>query len=128
MSGFDWISARSTCTVSGAFKQLEEDVQTDLSDFAKMNPGSAQSCTFQRCTDDRFCVVRHQNHMVVFEIADSKIRVARWAYLGDETLLMVLTVNLDDDGKCVLIDEDQKAWKFWQVRRKALEETFFGSP
>ena len=37
MSGFDWISARSTCTVSGAFKQLEEDVQTDLSDFAKMS-------------------------------------------------------------------------------------------
>ena len=30
-------------------------------------------------------------------------------------------------GKCVLIDEDQKEWKPWQVRRRALEETLFGS-
>ncbi len=40
---------------------------------------------------------------------------------------MLLTVSLGDHGKCVLIDEDKKAWKPWQVRRKALEETLFGT-
>lgn len=128
MSGFDWITARSNCTVGAVFKQLAEDVQSDLSDFAKVSPGAAQSCVFQRCTDDRFAVERRQNHMVVFEIADSKIRIARWPYLGDEILLMVLTVDLGDDGKCRLIDEEDNKWKPWQVRRRALEETFFGKP
>ena len=128
MSRFDWITARSNCTVGAVFRQLEEDVQADLSGFAKVSPGSAQSCAFQQCTDDRFAVMRHQNHMVVFEIADTKIRIARWAYLGEETPLMVLAVSLDDDGMCVLIDEDGNSLKPWQVRRRALEETFFGKP
>ncbi len=46
--------------------------------------------------------------------------------MGEHTPLMALAVRLDDDGKCVLIDEQQNAWKLRQVRRKALEETLFG--
>ena len=34
-------------------------------------------------------------------------------HLRDPTPLMVLRVRLGDDGKCVLIDEDQKEWKPW---------------
>ena len=62
-----------------------------------------------------------------FEKDHSRIRIGRWSHMGDHTPLMVLTVRLNDDGKCVLIDEDQNAWKLWQVRRKALEETLFGT-
>ena len=50
---------------------------------------------------------------------------SRWAYKGAHTPLMVLKVGLDDDGNCVLFDEEQNALMPWQVRRRALEETFF---
>ena len=39
--------------------------------------------------------------------------------------LWFLKVGLDDDGNCVLFDEEQNALMPWQVRRRALEETFF---
>ena len=56
-----------------------------------------------------------------------EIHIVRWAYRGAKIPLMVLTVRLDDDGNCVLIDEEQNALMPWQVRRRALEETFFMS-
>ena len=38
-----------------------------------------------------------------------------------------LSVHLDDDGNCALTDKGGAIPKPWQVRRKALEETLFGS-
>ena len=127
MSGFDWVEARANCTVQSVFKQLAEDVQGDLDRFIQLLPGLAESREFGECDKDRFFVRHKQSHTVVFEREDSEIRIGRWAYSGPHTPLMVLRVRLGDDGKCVLIDEDQKEWKPWQVRRKALEETLFGS-
>ena len=127
MSSFDWVEARANCTVHAVFKQLAEDVRADLERFTNLHPGPAQSREFDMCGDDRFFVGHRQVHRVVFERGTSEIRIGRWAYMGEHTPIMVLTVRLGDDGKCVLIDEDQKEWKPWQVRRKALEETLFGS-
>ena len=74
-----------------------------------------------------FFVESKQTHRVVFEREDAEIHIVRWAYKGAPTPLMVLKVGLDDDGNCVLIDEEQNALMPWQVRRRALEETFFMS-
>lgn len=126
MSEFDWVEARANCTIRAVFKKLAEDVQSDLERFRKLCPGPAESREFGDCGKDRFFVGHKQIHRVVFERDHDEIRIGRWAYSGPHTPLMVLTVSLDDDGKCVLIDEKKKAWKPWQVRRKALEETFFG--
>ena len=46
--------------------------------------------------------------------------------MGEHRPFMVLKVRLDDDGECVLIEEEQNIRKPWRVRRRALEETFFG--
>lgn len=127
MSGFDWVKARSDCTAHKVFEQLQADVKRDLDCFTKLHPGPAQSLEFEACGKDRFHVGHKQSHRVVFERQDKEIHIVRWAYMGEATPLMVLTASLDDDGKCVLIDEEKKALKPWQARRKALEETLFGA-
>ena len=126
MSEFDWVEARSNCTVIEVFKQLTEAVEEDLASYGRRHPGMAQACEFKKCGADRFYVGRLQSHRVVFERTDSQIVIVRWAYMGAAEPLMALTVQLNDKGKCVLIDEQQIAWKPWQVRRKALEKTLFG--
>lgn len=55
------------------------------------------------------------------------MRIGRWLRSGKHTPLMALKVQLDDDGQCVLVDEQDNVWHRWQVRRRSLEETFFGS-
>lgn len=125
MSEFDWVKARSDCTVRAVFKKLAEDVKGDIARFANLHPGPAQSHEFGDCGKDRFFVESKQTHRVVFEREDAEIHIVRWAYKGAHTPLMVLKVGLDDDGNCVLIDEEQNALMPWQVRRRALEETFF---
>ena len=126
MSEFDWVEARSNCTVDKVFAQLAEDVQRDLERHNALNPGLAQCQNFHQCNERRFYVERARTHRVVFDRKDGRIVIVRWAFMGDATPLMALAVRLGDDGSCVLINEEGEAWQPWQVRRKALEETLFG--
>ena len=126
-SAFDWVEARANCTIAVVFEQLAKDAQGDLERHKALNPGPTQSLRFDTCNEDIFYVERYRNHRVVFTKERERICIIRWAYSGDPTPLMVLRVHMGDDGKCRLIDEDQNEWKPWQVRRKALEETLFGS-
>ena len=127
MSEFDWVAARSNCTLEKEFFRLSDAVRCDLERHCALNPGISQCQRFHACEGGTFYVERPGVHRVVFEQERGKIRIDRWANTGEHTPLMALTVRLSDDGECVLVDEKQKAWKPWQVRRRALEETFFGS-
>ncbi len=126
MSEFDWVAARSACTLDKEFARMAEAVQQDLKRHNALNPGLAQCQQFHTCSESTFYVEKPGFHRVVFDKERGRIRVGRWAHMGDHTQLMVLSVRLDDDGKCVLIDEQGRPWRPWQVRRKALEETLFG--
>ena len=126
MSEFDWVAARSACTLDKEFARLSSAVQDDLERHDALNPGLAQCQRFKPCGEDKFYVERPGVHRIIFEKERGRIRIGRWAHAGEHTPLMALRVRLDDDGECILVDEDQKTWKPWQVRRKALEETFFG--
>ena len=126
MSEFDWVKARSDCTLEKEFERLTEAVQDDLERHGTLNPGLCQCQKFQTCGDNRFYVERTGVHRTIFERKRSHIHIGRWDRLGNHTPLMVLRVRLDDAGECVLVDENEKVWKSWQVRRQALEETFFG--
>lgn len=127
MTEFDWVQARSDCTLEKEFARMAEAVQSDLARHNRLNPGLSQCQSFCTCGDDKFYVERSGVHRVIFEMERGRIRIGRWTLKGEHTPLMALQVRLDDDGHCILIDEDQKAWKSWQVRRMALEETFFGA-
>ncbi len=59
MSDFDWVEARSNCTVNAVvFEQLSKDVQGDLERHNVLNPGMAQCQWFDACADGRFYVER----------------------------------------------------------------------
>ena len=52
----------------------------------------------------------------MFEKSGSAIMVTQVMQGGDETLLMKLSVKLNEEGECVLVDEAREAWLPWQVR------------
>ena len=116
------------CTVDNVFDQLAKAVQSDFQIYCTRHPGPAQCRRFGPCGDDRFFVEKTGNHRIVFEKAGAVIKVGRWAATGEHAPLLTLSVRLDDDGDCVLADKDGRVLALWQVRRQALEETFFGAP
>ncbi len=123
---FDWVEARSKCTLEATFEQLKVDVQKDFDRLAELKPGLSQSCTIGTCSQKIFYVERDKGHRVVFEVGEEAIVIERWDYRGDSVAWSVeLSVRLDDGGNCVLVDQDEKAWWPWQVRRRALEDTLF---
>ena len=67
-------------------------------------------------------------YAVMFEKSVSNIEVNQvMMHTGDRTSLMKLSVVLDDEGECRLVDEAGEALLSWQVRRGALEKVFFGA-
>lgn len=123
---FDWVKARSECTLEKEFDRLAKAVQHDLERHNTLNPGIAQCQTFHICCDDRFYIQRRGEYRVIFEIKRGCIRIGRWTQRGDHTPIMALSIRLDEEGQCVLIGEDGRPWRSWQIRRSALEEAFFG--
>ena len=128
MSEFDWVRARSDCTLDTVFERLAEAVREDLEKHAALNPGLAQCQKFEACGDEKFFVERTRVHRVVFEKTQRCIQIGKWLVDGKHVPLMKLTVRLNDEGHCVLVDKERGELQPWQVRRKALEETFFGAP
>ncbi len=126
MNEIDWVEACSNCTVSKVFKQLSADVQEDLKRYEALNPNLAQCLQYDAEREDMFFVKRDGNHLVEFQLKNEKIHIDRWDRNGIHTHLLELDVQLDNDGECILVDNDENAWKPWQVRRKALEKTLFG--
>ncbi len=123
---FDWVSARTKCTVHAMFARLYQGVCEDLKIFSANNPGLAQRIESRECVkNERFYVERIKVHRVVFEIENETIKIEFWPIKGDSHLIMLLTVGLDDNGECILTDKDGNSWQFWQVRMKALEKTLF---
>lgn len=108
------------------FDRLADAVKRDLERHNSLNPGLAQCQRFDLCEDGGFFVERQGIHRVVFTKERGRIHIVCWERMGDSTPIIVLRARLDDDGKCILVDEDQNEWKPWQVRRKALEVTLFG--
>lgn len=127
MSKFDWVQARSDCTVEKVFEMLAEDVQRDLARHNDLNPGLAQSQKFERCGEDKFFVEKSDVHRIIFEKTTKHIRVGKWERHGQHEPMLNLAVRLGEDGKCILIDDEHQTLKPWQVRRIALEETLFGN-
>ena len=127
MNQFDWVKARSECTVDKVFEQLVNAVQQDLKNFSALHPGPAQCRRFVSCGEERFFIEKTGVHRVVFEKSKSNIQIDLWSAAGKHTHLMRLSVHLDDDGNCALTDEKQRVWSPWQVRRRALEDTFFAT-
>src|SRR5665213_70163 len=123
ISKFDWVTARSSCTLPKVFKtlriQVEEDVKTRNAQRLKNSPYE-----FLLKEDvDEFTVLLEAEGVqqsVIFKLAEHAILVRG----GEGNPMFEVTLAFDDEGKCRL-NVDDKQRDFWQVRRMALEDLLF---
>ena len=104
MSEFDWVAARSACTLEKEFERLSNDVQRDLERHNALNPGIAKCQTFGTWEDGGFYVERTGVPRVVFVKEREHIRIGKWEHMGEHTPLMALKVRMGEDGKCITIE------------------------
>ena len=126
MSEFNWVKARSHCTPHKVFQELAAAVKEDMSQHEQCNPRLASGLEYGSCEGGKFFVKRIGSHLILFEQTDAGILVSRVPQKGAETCILDLSIGMNDTGDCVLRDSGDEL-QAWQVRRRALEETFFGS-
>jgi len=118
-SDFNWVKARSKCSVASVFALLAEVVDSDVK-AANELPGNAR---FRFNKYDRKLIVLPVTEFpvpIVFELAGAVINISK-----EETALFTARPSLMTDGKCRL-EVDGETLELWQVSRKALEALFFG--
>lgn len=117
----DWISIRSKCSLSVMFELLKSQVETDI---AKQNeiPGHPQfSMGFSPAS---FTVLNHTIEgirAVVFALTKTHIEIKN----AERQILFQASLTINDSGECRL-KVDDKELELWQIRKRALEELFFG--
>jgi|ERR1700733_5606105 len=125
---FDWVIARSNCSIAVVFKELELGVIDDLEKAQSLVPPKNQWKKFSvtNTIGNRFAASRIDNTLtgfakfVSFSCTDSEIQVLD----ANDRLLMAATLTLTNEGECKLKVGDQELYQ-WQFRRMALEGLLF---
>ncbi len=123
MPEFDWVSARSACSLVAIFEQLKMQLQEDVAKRQSLREEMAHYGFRIVGKDKRLAVVVEGSGIydsVLFILTDSGIEVAD----KDGKLRFKATPTLSDDGECRLKVGDQER-ELWHVRKMALEELFF---
>lgn len=132
MPSFNWVHARSECSLSVVFIVLAEVIDSDVKAATALNrPGA--TFKLRRDASDKLVVTRERilqgatlNSTVIFELLADRIRVSRMKERNSEPApFFTAAPNLNRDGEC-LLDVDGEPNQLWQVSRKALEDLFFG--
>jgi hypothetical protein len=124
-ANFNWIEARSKCSLREMFEQLKLGIREDVERF---NGSLAPDDT------NKFTVVEDAKTMkvlsgdgfkddssVVFVLKGNVIRVGS---VEKNQILFDVKIGLNDDGDCKF-SIDGKEFDSWQIRRKALEDLLF---
>ncbi|MGA3025515.1 MAG: hypothetical protein ABSF98_12155 [Bryobacteraceae bacterium] len=124
MEGFDWVDARSKCSIGVAFQRLRAQLKDDVDARNAKRPEGAQH-KFECITHGEFVTVllggnNIKQRSVVFKQTTRGINV-----LDDQdAVVLEATPTLNDEGVCCLDVRGQQR-EFWQFRRMALEKLFF---
>lgn len=120
---FDWVKARAACSVLHVFNELRIGVEEDV---RRMNStsvsGESQFAVRANTIGDYFVVFRTDNAglKVEFNCEMKHITVAS----GSRNFIVTLTLN--NEGRCKLRIDGGDELEQWQVRRMMLEDLFFG--
>ena len=126
---FDWVKACVECNAKAVFGQLRKELETDVRRIEKRAKiralleepeyGNHNKWIVRRGSD------RHEFSAIVFEFDESTLRITQPNPDETVTEIMTLNVEVDGDGKCVMVDQYGHPLKSWQVRRLALGDIFF---
>jgi hypothetical protein len=122
-SKFDWVTARSSCSLPKVFKDLRLQVEEDVKTRNGLRPANSPYEFSLADDDDGFAVfleAKDVHRSVKFSLAEHAIVVQD--FKGKEMFEVTLTFN--DEGECRL-NVKEKECDLWQVRRMALEGLLF---
>ena len=122
-SKFDWVTARSLCSLPNVFKELRLQVEEDVKTRNALRPNNSPYEFLVAANGDEFTVLleaKDVHRSVIFSLGDRAILVRD--YKGKE--MFEVTLTFDDQGDCRLTVEE-KDRDLWQVRRMALEGLLF---
>jgi hypothetical protein len=124
LSKFDWVTARSSCSLPKIFKELRLQVEEDVKTRNALRPDNSPYEFSVAENGSEFTVIleaKDVRRSVTFSLADHAISVRDDK--GDQ--MFDVTLAFSDDGECRL-NAGKEARNMWQVRRMALEELLFG--
>jgi hypothetical protein len=117
----DWVDVRAKCSLPAVFLTLKNEVEKDLQSHNALD--GHKRLDFQD-NGDNFSVYRTSSsgiESVAFVLLRDRIQVRD----TKGTPIFDATLTLNDLGECKLkIDSAER--ELWQVRRRALEQFFFG--
>jgi hypothetical protein len=127
MADFDWVRARSECSLPKAFERIFAGVKSDVDARNAVSKEDPEGLVFESSREgNRILVIRGGNQQAVrtvtFALTPADITVERD---GGENLIRA-TPGLSNPGDCTLTVESQEL-ELWQFRRMALENLFFGN-
>jgi hypothetical protein len=120
---FDWVTARSQCSLPNVFKTLLLEVEEDVRKRNALRPNHSPYEFKVIENGDDFRVVLEAKELrrsIIFQLGEHAISVRD--DLG--TRMLEVTLSFNDEGKCRLKVDDVER-ELWQVRRIALEELLF---
>src|SRR5271170_7930936 len=120
---FDWITARSACSLPKVFSTLRSQIEQDVKTRNSLRPNNAPY-EFSVGEDTSEITVRlaakELNRSVTFSLADHASLVRD----DQGSRMFEVTLSFDVSGKCRFkINGEER--EFWQVRRMALEDLMF---
>jgi hypothetical protein len=122
-SHFDWVAARSACSLPKIFKTLRMEVEADVNARNALRPEDAPYKFSIVDKDNTFSVVLeaedlhrsvtfcHEEHAIV--VLDPS---------GNQMFEVILVFN--DEGKCKMRAKEENR-ELWQIQRMALEDLLF---
>ncbi len=134
--GFDWVTSRFGCSLERVFKELELAAKSDVDTIrglerdAAKETGSSLTHSFEAVSSGRrFSITRNDRGSGVLKSVeftlDPPVISVRSDYEGGSSFSAAIRLN--SDGRCLFV-VDGAEMELWQVRRKALENLFFGAP
>jgi hypothetical protein len=122
---FDWVTARSACTLPKIFKDLRLGIEHDVATRNSLRMKSAPYEFLVAESEGGFKVLLKSEMVslaVTFTLAEHAILVRD----NTGTSMFDITVKFSDRGECkLLVNSEEK--EMWQVQRMALEDLMFRS-
>ncbi len=123
---FDWVTARSKCSVQVMFTLLMETIDCDVKATQALsgmriefNPVAKGKTVVARLTPENVAVAT-----IIFESTKKGVLVSRGGPARKEELFTAIP-SMQADGRC-RYEVNEAPLELWQVSRRALEPVFFG--
>lgn len=126
--GFDWVTARNSCTPHEIFLRLQTGAERDCATRQKQLDGKGVGFVVNAEPESRLFYVRRSGNKITDSVKISWTEAGISAQKEDGTVILSVTLTLNDEAECRLkvgAPSQEEIITFWQFRLRALENLFF---